>query len=162
MADSSPVEPHLIFSKLFRLLDDLRHTCFRLSSVSQQKRMQGLTVRQCSAIARVELLTQDCPQGISLKMLAQHLQMTVPATSLLVETLVSRGLLERTPNPHDRRAVCIRISEKGRSFFEEVNGLVNAEMDKLASVLTEEELSAVSCAADKLLHQYSCSQDKTR
>ncbi len=116
--------------------------------------MQGLTVRQCSAIARVELLTQDCPQGISLKMLARHLQMTVPAASLLVETLVSRELLERTPNPNDRRAVCIRISEKGRCFFEEVNGLVNAEMDKLASVLSEEELSTISCAADKLLHQF--------
>lgn len=124
--------------------------------------MQGLTVRQCSAIARVELLTQECPQGISLKMLAHHLQMTVPATSLLVEALVSRGLLERTPNPNDRRAVCIRISEKGRSFFEEVNGLVNKEMDELASVLSEEEMGVISRAADKLLHQYSCDQSKPR
>lgn len=162
MAASSSAAPHHIFIKLFRLLDDLRHTCFRLSSASQQKRIQGLTLRQCSAITRVETLTRECPQGISLKLLARHLQMTVPATSLLVETMVNRGLLERTPNPTDRRAVCIKLSEKGRSFFEEVNGLLNAETDKLAAVLSEEELEAISSATDKLLHQFYDDQKQTR
>lgn len=162
MANPSSVEPHHIFIKLFRLLDDLRHTCFRLSSAFQQKRIQSLTLRQCMAITRVEILTRECPEGISLKLLARHLQMTVPATSLLVETMVNRGFLERMPNPTDRRAVCIKLSEKGRGFFEESNSLLNAETDKLASILSEEELEAISSMTDKLLHEFYDKQEQSR
>lgn len=148
--DSLSTKPHVPFMKLLSLLDDLRRNSFRFTPPGQQKKMLGLTLRQGSAIAQLKILTEDCPQGVALKTLAGHLKMTIPATSLLVETMVNKGFFERTPNPDDRRAVCIRLSDKGLQLCEEVNERIQAEIDKLASDLSAEELEAFSNVVDKL------------
>lgn len=151
--DSLPPKPHVPFMKLLFLLDELRRNSFKLTPPGQQKKMLGLTLRQGSAIAQIKILTADCPQGVALKTLAGHLKMTVPATSLLVETMVNKGFFERTPNPDDRRAVCIRLSEKGLELCEEVNERIQTELDRMASCLTQEELDTFHRIVDKLQRQ---------
>ena len=84
----------LLFRKLQTLLDEMRRDCIRnVMTGGQYKKIQGLTVRQGSAVAQLHLLLQDEPSGIALKTLANRLQMSVPATSLLVESMVGKGLL---------------------------------------------------------------------
>lgn len=138
--------------RLLGIMDALRRNSFKLTSPNEQKKMMGLTLRQGTAIAQIKILTADCPQGVALKTLANHLQMTVPATSLLVEAMVGKGYFERTTNPDDRRAVCIRLSEKGSQLCEDVNAHVQQEVDRLASAVTEDELEVLNAITDKLQH----------
>lgn len=142
--------PHVIFRELIETLDRLRRKSVLSVNTMQQKKMFGLTMRQASAIAQVQLLMEKEPQGVALKVLAKQLQMTVPATSLLVETMVSKGFFERTPNPTDRRAVCIRLSEKGMELFDEVYANFHREIDTRAAALTEEELRVLASISEKL------------
>ena len=107
-----------------------------------------------TAIAQIRILTKDCPQGISLKTLAAHLNMTVPATSLLVETMVNKGFFERNPNPEDRRAICIRLSDKGEEVCHNVNARMEAELDRLAVDITEEEMAAFESITNKMTQLY--------
>ena len=102
--ESLPKKPHEYFVKLISVIDDMRRASFKSTPETQKKTVLGLTFRQGSAMSQIKLLTMEEPQGVALKTLAGHLKMTVPATSLLVETMVNKGFFERNPNPEDRRA----------------------------------------------------------
>lgn len=148
--NASAPTPHVVFRELIEILDRLRRQSVLSINTMQQKKMFGLTMRQASAIAQVQLLMEKEPQGVALKVLAKQLQMTVPATSLLVESMVGKGFFERNPNPTDRRAVCIRLSEKGMELFDEVYANFHRAIDERAAGLNEEDLAALAVIVDKL------------
>lgn len=149
-----------IFFTLFQLMDDIRRDSLKKTPQTQQKRVMGLTMRQAGALVNVEILTRNTPRGIALKTLAQNLQMTVPATSLLVENMVNKGFLERTPNPEDRRAVCIRLSADGAEFIESTRKLIAMEIEKHTEVFNAEELSTLERLVEKLVAAYYGEQEK--
>lgn len=149
--ESSPhTDTALALHHILTVFDDIRRKVLHDSAAPLQKQLYGLTLRQGTAINQVMVLTMRQPEGISLKTLAKHLQMAVSATSLLVESMVSKGLLERTPSRVDRRAICIRLSEKGEQIFRETHQHLLSEMTELTSVLSEAELQALTSAAVKL------------
>ncbi len=149
MESLSPA-PHVVLRKFFNVLDELRRASLKATNATQEKKLLGLTFRQGSAMWQVKTMTEKLPQGIALKALASRMQMTVPATSLLVESMVEKGLFERTPNPEDRRAVCIRLSEKGMEICEQVNANLNARIDALFGHVSAENLVLMSRFADDL------------
>ncbi len=149
METPSPA-PHVVLRKFFNVLDELRRASLKATNATQEKKLLGLTFRQGSAMWQVKTMTEQQPQGIALKSLARRMQMTVPATSLLVESMVEKALFERTPNPDDRRAVCIRLSEKGMQICEDVNSNLNARIDELFGHISAEGLSQMSHFADDL------------
>ena len=112
--------------------------------------MYGLTVRQGSAISQLKLLQECTPEGVSLKEFAKHLQMTIPASSLLVETIVRKGYMQRTPNPNDRRAIQIKLTEKGLELFNEVYAQFHDDLNQRCQVLTKEELDTLYSIVEKL------------
>ncbi|MGZ5409788.1 MAG: MarR family winged helix-turn-helix transcriptional regulator, partial [Aeromicrobium sp.] len=67
-----------------------------------------------------------------------------------VDRLVARGLVERSPDPDDRRGVQVRLSPAGRKA---VDGALDALLDhekELLSGLSEAEASALADALRKL------------
>lgn len=148
----NPKTPHLLFRRLLDILDEFRRESIKAINAPSKKKLYGLTVRQGSAISQLRLMLEDEPRGIALKDLASRMQMTVPATSIMVDTLVTRGYMERTPNPNDRRAVCIKLTDKGNELFNDIYARFHDEIDRRAEVLTEEELEAFSRIVEKLVH----------
>ncbi len=149
MSALSPA-PHIVLRKFFNILDELRRASLKDSNASQEKKMLGLTIRQGGAMWQVKMMTEKQPQGIALKALAGRMQMTVPATSLLVESMVSKGFFERHTNPDDRRAVCIRLSERGNQICDDINASLNARIDALFGHMSPEGLELFSNWADDL------------
>lgn len=147
MTDKSP---HVLFRQLLDVLDDLRRDSIKALKETDKSQMLGLTVRQGSAISQLKLMLEEKPQGIALKDLAKCMQMTVPATSLLVETLVTKGYTQRAQDPTDRRAVRLTLTEKGLSIFENVYGNFHAEINTRAQSLTEEELRTFARIVEKM------------
>ena len=49
--------------------------------------------------------------------LSDHMEITAAAASQMVEKLVQTGLLDRTEDPHDRRAKHVTLSDKGRELI---------------------------------------------
>lgn len=142
--------PHLLFRRILDILDGLRRDSIKAINSSTRKQTYGLTVRQGSAISQLRLMLEEAPMGVALKDLARRLQMTVPAASLMVDALVSKGFLERKPNPNDRRAVCIRLTDKGNSLFDDVYARFHDEIDRRAQALSAEELQTFSDIVEKM------------
>src|SRR5512141_1148135 len=55
--------------------------------------------------------------GVSLAELAEHIGLTPPSTSALVDGLVSKGLLLRVEAAGDRRRVALRLSDAGSAVW---------------------------------------------
>ena len=101
------------FVKLFDVADKMRLLVLQTSTNKKtQALMESLTYRQHKALVAVTLLTEKNPVGITLKKLAERLNMTVPATSVLVESMVQNKIFIRVTSQTDRRAVCISEDEK--------------------------------------------------
>lgn len=143
-------KPHFYFQNLLEIMDTLRRECTQVVKAAGQAEASGLTARQESAVSQVKQMLEEHPEGVSLKELASRTQMTIAAASQLVETLVSKGYLVRTPAPEDRRAVRITLSERGHALFAGVYELFHQKLDERAKALSPEELHALADIVRKM------------
>ncbi|MDR7416095.1 MAG: MarR family transcriptional regulator [Armatimonadota bacterium] len=73
--------------------------------------------------------------GASLQALAEHLGVTPPTASALVERLVQRGLVRRTADPRERRRVVLELTPAGARLLERAWRATQARLrQKLASL----------------------------
>jgi uncharacterized lipoprotein YddW (UPF0748 family)/predicted transcriptional regulator len=70
-------------------------------------------------------------------------------TSRIVDRLVKKGMVRKTPNAEDKRLVDVVITPRGRKLLEKIDPLENA-MDKMIIHLTPEEASTLNSLLDKL------------
>ncbi|WP_420596688.1 MarR family winged helix-turn-helix transcriptional regulator [Deinococcus sp.] len=78
-----------------------------------QHDLQGedVSFTQMTALYKVRALAP-----ISITALSEHLGVSLPATSQLIQELVRRELLERRENPENRREKLLALSGKGQDF----------------------------------------------
>ena len=92
-------------------------TCIdEMETESPTQLKYNLTLRQQRAMVALMHLMQTQPNGVTLKALSRSLQISSSSTCLVVDDLEKMGLLVRTPNPCNRRAVCIKLTQKGLVF----------------------------------------------
>ena len=68
----------------------------------------GLSGQEFNAVMLIEQGEQTTP-----KLLAQSLDITTGAVTAMTDRLVSAGLIERSPNPDDRRSLLLHLSDEG-------------------------------------------------
>lgn len=79
-----------------------------------QSELQGedVSFTQMTALYKVRAFAP-----LSVTALAEHLKVSLPATSQLIQELVRRTLMERSENPDNRREKLLALSEKGQQFL---------------------------------------------
>ncbi|WP_127531642.1 MarR family winged helix-turn-helix transcriptional regulator [Paenibacillus kobensis] len=82
---------------------------YMMKSLQKHAEEYGVTVPQARVIADV---LQHEPTSV--KQLTQNLKMTQSTVSDIVERLTSKGILMKTPDPDDKRAVKITLTEATR------------------------------------------------
>jgi uncharacterized lipoprotein YddW (UPF0748 family)/DNA-binding MarR family transcriptional regulator len=70
-------------------------------------------------------------------------------TSRIVDRLVRKSLVRKTPNAEDRRLVDVTITPRGRKLLEKIDPLED-EMDRMMATLSPDEDSTLSRLLDKL------------
>ena len=71
--------------------------------------------------------------------LSDHLRIAPRSGTEVADELERRGLLRRRPDPDDRRAVLVALTEEGRRVAEAVRAAREAEGDALFAVLDEKD-----------------------
>lgn len=90
---------------------------------------------------RVLALLADEP--LTLSVLARKRRVSLQSIGELVQTLVTRGWIERTPHPSDRRQYVLTLTERGRSHYERAQAQTLRQLIPLLATLSEDELAAV-------------------
>ncbi|KPN22259.1 MULTISPECIES: MarR family winged helix-turn-helix transcriptional regulator [unclassified Arthrobacter] len=94
-----------------------------------------------------------CPTGWTrLNELNEHLLISQPSLSRMVERLENKGLVQRRPARNDQRGVELALTDEGRAMQKRLGRIhVRGIHDLLAPALTAEELDQVKELMDKLL-----------
>jgi DNA-binding MarR family transcriptional regulator len=95
----------------------------------RQHRPTDLSIQQFRALAFVRRNA-----GSSLSEVAEHVGLSLPAMSSLIERLVGRDLVLRELDSKDRRRVTLSLSEAGDKAVQDARAVTR---DRLAEVLTQ-------------------------
>jgi len=112
-----------------------------LRSEMRRHRQVGLTVPQFRALVFV-----SHNDDASLSAMAEHLGLSLPATSRMVDLLVRRGLMERQVRADDRRSVSLSLTGRGKGAFRSALQAAQRALARRFGALSAQELTLVSGA----------------
>ena len=105
-----------------------------IRSEMRSRRSADLTVPQFRTLAFV-----DRNAGTSLSAVANHMGLSLPSTSKLVDGLIGRGMLTREDNPSDRRRVKLGVTNHGLTILNiSRRGTLTYLTDKIARLSLED------------------------
>jgi DNA-binding MarR family transcriptional regulator len=87
---------------------------------------------------------------LRLSELAERMGSTAPTASRAVDGLVDLGLLERLPDPADRRAVRIDVTEQGRKDVEVRKARVAAALEPAVAALSAQDRARLATLLERL------------
>jgi MarR family transcriptional regulator, 2-MHQ and catechol-resistance regulon repressor len=105
----------------------------------------GISLSQLKALGVLEP-----EQTLSLGGLADQLQLSHPAVSRLVDSLVKRGWVTREEAPEDRRCKLIQITPEGLATYRELAALRISGLRAFVETLTPTELDALAPGLQRL------------
>lgn len=143
MANSDPAILRKTVSRLYDAFREAAETVGNISSVD-------VSIRQHQTMSLVCRLTEEKPNGVTLKELAEAMKLAPATVSELVESLVKKNFLQRVQNPEDRRAVQITLTDHGQMMLDQCIKCVNSLCDKLLSDLSASERTAMLAALTKI------------
>src|SRR5262245_47063098 len=82
--------------------------------------------------------------GVSIRTLAEHIQLAPTHVTTEVGRLIRKGLLVKKVNTQDRRGVLVRLSARGEAEISRVTPLVRQINDLLFANISRREFAAVS------------------
>ena len=88
--------------------------------------------------------------GSSLSAAAEHIGLTLPTMSVLVEGLVQRGLVDRDADVRDRRRVLLTLTPAGQQLFTQARDAAAAWLAALLEPLGENERKTIVQALELL------------
>lgn len=113
--------------------------------IMQLKRLerQPHTFGSAGTLSPSEIHTIDaigCDGAILMSELAVRLGVTKGAITQLIDRLLAKELVTRTPHPHDSRGIIISLTTKGKEAYKAHEAKHNQFYDQLRSHLNEQEI----------------------
>ena len=105
----------------------------------------GITLQQYNVL---RILRGAGPNGLPTLTIGERMIEQTPGTTRLVDRLVRKGLVTRTPSPTDRRRVFCQITDKGLQLLTEMDEPVNQCEAQAVSALASEDLSSLIALLD--------------
>jgi DNA-binding MarR family transcriptional regulator len=101
----------------------------------------------------LEHLSERPSAALRLVDLAARAGMTAQSMGALVDELESRGYVERTPDPNDRRAKPIHLTERGRASAKAAERAMRDVEEHLVTILGKEDYHRLRAMLAHLLDQ---------
>ncbi len=118
----------------------------------------GVTMAQCHA-----LLAIGERKELSIVELARILDVDTSNLSRTLDNMVKAGLLNRIPNPEDRRYVYLSLTDEGKNAFDTIEQLFTAYLTRVFELIPEdkhrqimESLDLMAGALEQCSKEYQC------
>lgn len=83
-------------------------------------------------------------EGVSIRDLAEHVQLASTHVTTEVGRLIRKGLLTKRPNARDRRSVLVKLSRRGEAALLQIAPMVRQVNDILFRQVTRKNFAALS------------------
>jgi DNA-binding MarR family transcriptional regulator len=118
-----------------------------------EKKIAGYNPSEFKVLVTIKHGANDEKTEMKISEISQILQVTSPTVTQIINILEKDGLVERTVDPDDRRAVKIRLTPAGIKVTEEARKLFFETFTGLIDYLGEEESEQLANLLAKV-HQY--------
>jgi DNA-binding MarR family transcriptional regulator len=89
---------------------------------------------------------------LSMSDIGKRLYISKPYMTVLIDTLIDDGYVERLPDPGDRRVINIAITQRGKKHLREGSAIFKNELKAILSKLDETDLEEL-CSSLKNLRR---------
>src|SRR6201996_2569620 len=139
MADSEPTA-----AELAELAEGLHRALSKLFSILRKGDPSGGAVAGDLPLAQLSILVTLLDQGpIRMTDLAAHERVRTPTTTVAIRRLEKIGLVKRSRDPSDLRAVLVDITPRGRAVHGESLANRRAALAAMLSQLPESDLNTL-------------------
>ena len=107
--------------------------------------------------SQLRTLDKLIKQPITLSDLAEEINVTRQGASLQVQSLVEHGWVERITDPADRRSALLKVTEKGRTYWQPARQMQVEYLAGLFEQLSMDEIEAFKTtflALQRILEQF--------
>lgn len=105
-------------------------------------RAMALTGSQFAVVVGTAYTQQA--EGVSIRALAEHVQLAPTHVTTEVGRLIRMGLLTKRPNARDRRGVLVKLSRRGEAALVQVTPFLQQVNDLLFTDISRKDFAAVS------------------
>jgi len=100
--------------------------------------------------------------GVSLSEVADHIGLTLPTISMLVDGLVARGLMNRREDTEDRRRITLTLTEPGRARLESAQRATVAYLEERLRQLSASDRAIITGAMRMLRELFTGGTDSAK
>jgi DNA-binding MarR family transcriptional regulator len=136
MAEGEPIYAVVMASKVLR------------GAYDQAIAHLGISLTEYRALAWIR---QSGPEGTQLRPIADACDVNARTMTGIIDSLVASGLVERVPDPHDRRAVIARLTTEGEKRVEEAMEVNRGLSRRLLATLSRSEREVLRDLSLRLL-----------
>ena len=112
----------------------------------EKQALTGLHEAQFRLLFQLHLV-----QMMPMSGLGKNLYISKSHMTTLVDSLIKDGLVERHPDPYDRRVINVSITEEGRRKLSSIEELVRKELKKVISGLSTPHLQVLCSSSEQML-----------
>ncbi len=116
----------------------------------RRSRQAGLSVPQFRALVYLSV-----HEDTSLSAMAEHLGLSLPTASRMVQLLVQRGLVERQEHAEDRRRVALSLTTRGSRVYRTALNATEVALASSLRTLRPQRLARLSEAMQTLNELFS-------
>ena len=129
-------------------LEELAHDL--MTVLPQINRLMAVELRQevdeSATMPQFRVMAYLHEEPMTLTALAQKRRVSIQSAGELVQALVSRGWVTRTPDPADRRQSTLQLTDEGRAKYERVQARMQEQLTAYLALLTDAERDTVQGA----------------
>jgi DNA-binding MarR family transcriptional regulator len=125
-------------------------TMHRFQKISINSKIMGEMPR--SEIKMLKLIKFNSTEaaGVTISTLSEHLTISKPAVSQMINVLEGRGYVERITTKNDRRIVYVRLTEAGEQSLEKALQSLMKVLNEIFGKMGEEDTKTLLALLDKL------------
>ena len=124
--------------------DELGELLMRVSRIQRRRWRNALAPWDLSPHQARALMVICAGDGVRLSDLAEQLRIAPRSATEVADALQERGLIERTPDPGDRRAIILRPTAEGRRIRGEIGAARAADSSELFARLSPGDRDALT------------------
>ena len=136
------------------VLDVVPQVMREIRSVMRSNRTEGLSVPQFRTLIFVHR-----HGGASLSEVADHIGVTLPSMSKLVDGLVGRGLVNREIDAGDRRRVMLTLTPEGVAILQRASSVTRQSLAERLTALDDSDRMTVVQAMQALRTVFATQQE---
>jgi DNA-binding MarR family transcriptional regulator len=121
----------------------------------QRRSVEGMKSSELMTLVCIKQHTKPDSFGLKVSEISNLLEVTSPTVTQMINSMEEQGLVERTIDPADRRAVRVKLTPKGEGIFEKRVEVMSASFNGLVQHLGEEQSRQLAELLNKACDYYN-------